>query len=455
MHLLQVLPVRPHEQQYLQVRTYGESEKREFYTVSIPADLPLFTHILSDNGYHVGYTGKGYAPGDPYYLGLERHPLIKSYNEQKESRIARNISENDYSANFNDFLDDRDKKQPFFFWFGGWEPHRDYQYRIGEDEADLDPELVEIPDFWPDHPIVRSDILDYYYEIMWFDTHLGGMIEKLEEIGELDNTIIIVTSDNGMPFPRAKVNLYDWGTRIPLAIRWGDKIVPGRVIDDFMLLTDFAPTLLEAAGLSIPEQMTGKSLMNIFTSHLGGILEIERDHVITALERHTYTRPDGETYPMRAIRTHDFLYIRNFKPERWPAGNPDFISSNKTFFGDVDAAPTKSFMVQYREKYPFQYELSFGKRPFEELYQVHKDKYQVNNIAENPLYKSVKDSLASKLISTLEATGDPRVSGEDPWQHYIYHQYDGFGSVFNSILSKSERDRAALRPSHQPAFIID
>lgn len=422
---------------------------------SVPPNLPLFTHLLDDDGYHVGYTGKGWSPGDSHYLGLKRDPLIKEYNEILEGRIDEMISPVNYSANFNEFLKARKDDEPFFFWFGAREPHREYSYGVGENEANLDPKQVNVPDFWPDVPLVRLDITDYYYEIMWFDSHLGSIIEKLEKTGELDNTIIIVTSDNGMPFPRAKVNLYDWGTHMPLAIRWGDKIRPGRVVDDFVSHADFAPTILEAAGLDVPQQMNGKSLMNIFESEKSGQIEKERDKVFTANERHTYCRPDGATYPMRAIRTEDYLYIRNFEPDRWPTGGPDFISSNKETHGDVDGSPTKSYMLSKQDEYPKEFNLVFGKRPLEELYLVKNDLSQVKNLAQIPDYKSVKDSLAGLLLARLKATADPRVEGKDPWQNYIYHQYDGFGAIYNRILPKSEQERARLRPSHQPKWEIE
>ena len=177
--------------------------------------------------------------------------------------------------------------------------------------------------------------------------------------------------------------------------------------------------------------------------------------MFTATERHTWCRPDGATYPVRAIRTRDFLYIRNYEPDRWPTGGPEFVSSNKTFHGDVDACPLKSFMLVKQGIYPEEFDLCFGKRPSEELYLVRQDISQVNNLAEDPRYQSVKDSLWNILASYLKATGDPRIEGKDPWQDYVYHQYDGFGSVYNKILPPSERARARLRPSHQPKWIIE
>ena len=174
---------------------------------SIPPDLPLVTHLLADAGYHIGYTGKGWAPGKWDYLGLQRPPLLNEYNEQKESHIAYGIDTRDYTANFEDFLENRPENAPFFFWFGPTEPHREYAYGAGEKEAGLDPTMVEVPAFWPDVSVVRTDILDYLYEIQWYDTYIAEMLEKLEAMGELDNTIIVATSDNGMPFSQGQSNL--------------------------------------------------------------------------------------------------------------------------------------------------------------------------------------------------------------------------------------------------------
>ena len=417
---------------------------------SIPPDIPLFTHLLADAGYHVGYTGKGWAPGNWSDLGLDREPLIKAYNDRLEVEIAEFIDRRDYTANFEDFLEDRQEGAPFFFWMGTTEPHREYQYGVGEKEAGHNLDEIDVPPFLPDHEIVRRDIADYYYEIEWLDTHLASTLEVLEERGELDNTLVVVTSDNGMPFPRAKVNLYDWGTRMPLAIRWGKEVPAGRTIDDFVSHTDFAPSFLEAAGVDIPNVITGRSLLSMLRSESSGRVEEARDHVYTALERHTYCRPDGATYPARALRTYDYLYIRNFEPDRWPTGGPSFVSSNKTFHGDIDACPTKTVMMEGQETYPRLYELGFGKRPLEELYRVADDPGQIHNLAGDANYAAVKDSLYDIMETHLRATGDPRIEGQDPWQDIVYHQTTGFGSTYNELLSPAERARARLRPSNHP-----
>src|SRR4029079_6179822 len=132
---------------------------------------------------------------------------------------------------------------------------------------------VVVPPYLPDDEIVRNDLLDYAVEIEWFDNHLGRIIKQIEDAGELDNTIIVVTSDNGMSFPRVKGAIYEDACHMPLAIRWPKGIKAGRVVDDFVSFIDLAPTFLEAAGATNPDQMTGKSLMALLKAENSGIVD--------------------------------------------------------------------------------------------------------------------------------------------------------------------------------------
>ncbi|MFC2115866.1 hypothetical protein ACFLTU_05285 [Bacteroidota bacterium] len=154
--------------------------------------------------------------------------------------------------------------------------------------------------------------------------------------------------------------------------------------------------------------------------------------------------------PVVIRRTHDYLYIRNFEADRWPTGGPEYISSNKTNHGDVDACPTKAFLVANQENMPGYYDLNFGKRPSEELYEVHTDPGQIKNLANDPSYSEVREDLSQKLLEYLRETGDPRVEGKDPWKEHIYHQASGYGSTYNMSLPEHERERAKLRPSNHP-----
>lgn len=411
-------------------------------------EYPLFTHLLEDAGYHVGFVGKPWAPGDWRAGGLTRHPNGKEYAARLESDPPLGIDTRDYAANFDDFLSDRPDNAPFMFWFGCTEPHREYDVGIGL-RSGLKAEKIVVPPYLPDSPEVRSELLDYYFEIEHFDKHLSRMLAKLEEIGELDNTIVVVTSDNGMPFSRTKSTLYDAGVRMPTAIRWG-RAPGGRVVDDFVGHIDFAPTFLEAASLTMPETITGRSLVALLKSKEHGQIEVSRSSIVTGLERHTYCRPSGGTYPIRAIRTHDYLYIRNFSPDRWPTGGPTFISSNKAPHGDIDDGPFKDFMLRDQTRIDFQlaFELGFGKRPLEELYAVKSDPHQIKNLANDPAHAAAKQRLWNQLREYLQNTRDPRVSGQDPWQAYIYRQTEGFGATFNMSLSEEERAIARMRGKH-------
>ncbi len=404
---------------------------------AMPPRYPVFTHLLEDAGYAVGNTAKTWAPGNWSYLGQSRPPAGRSFNDRKLTPPVPGLDSRDYAANFADFLATRQPGQPFFFWYGGTEPHRAYTKGYG---ASLGKRItdIDVPPFWPDSEEVRHDILDYCAETEWFDTQLGRMLTLLEQRNELDNTLVIVTSDNGMPFPRAKVNLYDWGTHMPLAMRWPKSLPQGRTVQSFVHHMDLAPTILEAAGISPPSSMTGRSLLPLAKAD-----DPSRDHVITGFERHTMCRPNGATYPMRAIRTATHLYIRNFTPSRWPTGG-EFLSSNRTPHGDVDAGPTPDFMLANRQRFPRQFNLCFGRRPAEELYDLRSDPWQTRNLA------PARTPLRAQLEAYLKSTGDPRILGQDPWQAYPYHQTSGYGASFNSTLPTAERDAARNLPRHKP-----
>ena len=361
---------------------------------------PVYPLLLEDAGYKIGHYRKSWGPGD--ISNWERHPVGDNFND----------------VGFAGFLEEREADQPFCFWLGTSDPHRPYDRGSGI-RSGMDPEKIRMFECFPDHEIVRSDVADYYYEVQRFDTLVASAIALLEEYGELENTIIVVTGDHGMPFPRCKSNNYDSGARIPLAIRWGSKIKnPGRVLEDFISTTDLAPTFLDIAGVSIPEVMTGKSFKDLLTSSKEGFIDKEnRSYVLHGKERHVPGQEENMGgYPVRAIRNHDFLYIRNFKPERWPSGTPNYKEAIIPYcwLGDCDNGPTKTYMVENKDKdelHQMLYDLSFGKRPAEELYDCRKDPEQLVNLSDDEDYATIREELSALLMEQLEATGDPRVLG--------------------------------------------
>jgi N-sulfoglucosamine sulfohydrolase len=367
---------------------------------TLDESIPVYPLLLEDAGYKIGHYRKSWGPGD--ISNWERHPAGPDYSE----------------GGFASFMAERPDDQPFCFWLGSWDPHRPYEPGTGEGSG-MDLERIRLYECFPDDPVVRSDVADYYYEVQRFDTLVADAIRVLEEYGELENTIIVVTGDNGMPFPRCKANNYDTGVRMPLAVRWGKGIKKrGRVLDDFISFTDLAPTFLELAGVEIPEVMTGRSMVNLLVSTQQGFVDtINRGYVLHGKERHVPAQEENMGgYPSRAIRNHDFLYIRNFEPDRWPAGTPNFLNAVIPYcwLGDCDNGPTKTYMVENRELDDLHrrlYDLAFAKRPAEELYDCRNDPGQMVNLAGDPDYAKVREALSGQLMEQLRLTGDPRVIG--------------------------------------------
>lgn len=388
---------------------------------TLPAKFATYTELLAEAGYSVGYTGKGWSPGRLEAGGRKTNPAGEPFNRKKLKPPFRGIRATDYAANFQDFLEQASDDQPFCFWLGTSEPHRGFQPGSGK-LSGKDSAKAIVPPIFPDNGIVRNDILDYLVEVEHFDSMVARAIATLEARGQLDNTIVVVTSDHGMPFPRAKASLYDAGSRVPLAIRWPNGIKnAGREISSFVNLSDLAATFLEAAGLRIPEMMTSHSLTAVFNGNDSDGL----DAAFIAMERHDGCRKGGKGYPCRAIRTKEYLYIHNFEPTRWPSGSPDpGVCARSMPFGEIDTSPTKTFMMEHRNENGVARlaELAFGMRPAEELYDLKNDPHQMVNVAGTAAMAQTQASLRRRLFDHLRKTHDPRVvGGAVDWDYYPYY----------------------------------
>ncbi len=173
---------------------------------TLPKKFDTYTGLLEGAGYFIGFTGKGWGPGRLKPGGRSRNPAGREFGKHTLERRPPGMSDKDYARNFEDFLSQRPNDRPFCFWLGTHEPHR--RYKLGSGVASgKDPRKVVVPPYLPDHDVVRRDILDYYVEVEHFDSMVGRALASLEQAGELDNTIVVVTSDHGMPFPRAKASL--------------------------------------------------------------------------------------------------------------------------------------------------------------------------------------------------------------------------------------------------------
>ena len=365
----------------------------------LPERFAVYPDLLEAAGYAIGYSGKGWGPGRAEPGGRTRNPAGPQFKS------------------FDAFIEQREGR-PFCFWFGSTDPHRPYDAGSGA-AAGLKADTVRVPAFLPDTPEVRSDMLDYYFEVQRFDRDLGRILATLEKINELDNTLVIVTSDNGMPFPRAKANVYDAGARMPLAIRWPAQVRAGQAIEDFVTHADMAPTLLEAVGVKPLDAMTGRSVLGL----LRGERPTARDRVFIERERHANVRQGDLSYPVRAVRTKDHLYIRNFRPDRWPAGDAQAYFSVGPF-GDIDGGPTKSLILERRDDSSVArfFQLATAKRPAEELYDLRRDPDQLENVAGRPEHATAQKRLRQLLDRWLRDTGDPRVTDDDDrWDRYPYY----------------------------------
>jgi N-sulfoglucosamine sulfohydrolase len=379
-----------------------------------PAKFKTYAEALAQAGYFVGKTGKGWAPGVAVDAeGKRRQMTGQPFDRHRTPPPAKHISANDYAANFRDFINKKPVLEPWAFWYGSTEPHRAYEYGAGikyggKKLTDID----RVPPFWPDNEKVRTDLLDYAYEIEHFDLHLGRMIALLEERGELENTLIVVTSDNGMPFPRVKGQEYELSNHLPLAIRWGNGINnPGRVINDYVSFIDFAPTFLEVAGVDWNAvgmaPSSGRSLTDIFNSPRDGFVNPSRDHVLIGKERHDIGRPYDWGYPIRGIVKNDMLFLRNYEPSRWPAGNPE------TGYLNCDGSPTKTVVLESRgdQRTRTYWDNNFGKRPEEELYNVAIDRDCMRNLADAATHARLLVELDKQMVRELKEQGDPRMEG--------------------------------------------
>ncbi|MFK5972385.1 MAG: sulfatase [Flavobacteriaceae bacterium] len=412
------------------------------HVIYFPPRFMTYQEVLLKNGYVTGHTGKGYAPGKTLTeAGDVRQVMGPAFNQKRLEPPTKYISQNDYSGNFADFLDKAPAGKPWSFWVGSLEPHRQYEYgsgkKIGSKTIDM---ISDFPPYWPDNETTRNDLLDYAFEIEDTDKHIARIMKTLRERKLLNNTLVVVTSDHGMPFPRVKGNQYENANHVPMAILWKGKMkIQGRKVDDYVSFIDLAPTFLEAAGInwqaSGMHPAAGQSLLKIITSEKSGQIEPLRDYVLVGKERHDTGRPDDVGYPIRGLYKNDMLYIKNYKIDRWPSGNPE------TGYLNTDGSPTKTQILNLRRNGvdPEFWKLNFGKRQEEELYDVQKDPFCIHNLANVPSFYKKKNALKSEMESRLLEQGDLRMRG---YGHLYEKSPMVEGRGFYRKLMKGEHPKA-------------
>lgn len=391
---------------------------------------------LQDGGYHIGLTYKlhmrasiiGGKQNIYDKAGRSLNQYSQFVSNAKDKAAAKGTILEQVRGNFRDFLANRQPGQPFFYSFNPTNTHRKWTRGSGKALWGLDPDDLKgkLPCVLPDNGVIREDMADYLGEAMAFDAACDVLLKEVEKMGELDNTIVAISGDHGAPgFPRGKCNMHDFGSRVLLAIRWPKHIAAGRDVNTPVSLIDLAPTFLAAAGLKSPDDPNGQDLLPALAP--GADDSKLRPWVLIGREVHVGSaRENNQPYPIRAIRTVDHLYIINFKPDRWPMGAPydikpdsapDFDTlANNTYAGfrDIDASPTKAWIVEHRNDDNMAGFLKFawGKRPAEELYDLRKDPFQMNNLAGNQEYEAVREKLRGELMTDLKANKDPRLAND-------------------------------------------
>lgn len=366
-----------------------------------PRKLQVFTDMLSAAGYEVGYSGKGWSPGDYESQGWPHNPAGKQFKS------------------FAEFMSKRDAAKPFFFWNGNTDTSLNKWRYEPEGWAGLDPQSVKVPPMLPDADEVRLSMLAYYGAVGRMDLDAGRCIAELESRMLMDETMVVYTSDNGWQMPRGLANCYDTGARVPLAIRWPRRIQAGQRADEFVSLADFAPTFLEIAGLEPSPEMTARSFRDVLE---GRPSAVPREHVFIERERHANVRRGNLSYPIRGIRTRDHLYLWNLRPDRWPAGDPKAYFAVGDF-GDVDGSRAKEFILANQDRPEMRrfFELNFAKRPAEELYDLRNDPHQLTNLAGRPEHAAAKKELRARVEKWMRDTADPRVDPNcDAWDKFPY-----------------------------------
>lgn len=396
-------------------RNFWELEEGAFIQAWLPAKFPVLPDLLTAGGYHAGYTGKGWGPGVPPPSRGRRNPAGTAYNEVKRGTLEDGISPIDYAGNFERFLSARPAGKPFSFWVGCLEPHdpvgADNHLKLAAQHG-LTPEAIKVPGFLPDTPGIRRHRANMLYEVCHADADLGRILRILEERGELSNTLVIVTSDNGTQLLRSKANAYDWGVREPLAIMWPAHIKPGRRVDDFVNFADFAPTILHAAGLPVPPSMSGRSFLDILLSPASGRLDPTRGWTVAGLEWHGELEPVN--LAVRMIRDERYQYLINYGtgPRLAPSARPplpdrDFERTAATagetelVLKHPDHPTVKPFLTLLRDA-----------RPREELYDCEADPWELKNLADSPAHAAVKARLKAQLEAYQRQTKDPRITGD-------------------------------------------
>ena len=287
---------------------------------------------------------------------------------------------------------ERENDQPFYAQFNITDTHRDFS---PDPVNPIDPDEVEIPPYYPDHPLIRKDWAMWLESVQVFDRKVGEVLQRLDDDGLIDNTMVFIISDHGRAHIRDKQFLYDGGMRVPCIVRWPGRVDAGVVSDSMVSGIDFAPTSLSLAGLDVPEVFEG----NVFL----GAEAKKREHVVSARDR-----CDGTVDRIRCVRTKTHKYIRNYYPDRPYMQFNGYKKQQYPLWTLAPLLKTQGKLNEAQEKF------LAPCRPYEELYDLTSDPYELNNLAADESSAGILDDLSSRLDKWAEKYGDEGEVLESP-----------------------------------------
>ena len=363
-------------------------------------DVPFFTDILRENGYWVGLDGRHqHLDGRNREAAHVDEVLVREGMRNLDTRFdhfvraARTRGEDLEKVDemVASALDSVPKGKPFFLYFGFNQPHR----RFGLEHEGIDPSALSLPPDWPDTLEVRLDYARYIDDVRELDYGFGKIMDWLEAQQLKENTLVVFMGDNGEALLRGKGTLLDRGTHVPLIIRWPGMAQPGSESDLLISGIDLAPTLLQAAGVSVPEEMDG---MSFLPELLGRSMEGRR-YVYAERGWHwgPITRTDGLDFN-RSVTSHRYRLIYNVLPGR--SYTPVDMPGSEAWIS-IHASRAGGKLSELHERLYFQ-----NPRPILELYDLDKDPYELENLAENQAYAETVDQLRKRLEAWMISQHD-------------------------------------------------
>lgn len=347
----------------------------------LPDDQVRFPELLREAGYYTALSGKNHMFG-------------------KEDRAFDKITRGGEPGGSSDWVQlvrDRPKDQPFFFWFAAYDAHRGW--KVSDHAPEYEPDDVVVPPYNVDGPVTREDLALYYHEVSRFDHFVGKVRAELERQGVLDHTFLVVSSDNGRPFPRAKSRLYDSGIKTPWVVHFPELIKQGAVTQSFVSTIDLSATCLELAGVGIPECVQGRSFVPVLKDPKASV----RDVVFAEQNWHVYHNQS------RLVRWGDFAYIRNYFPNQMNLCSESDITypaGKELWEAQAEGRGHKNYWQTF-----------VNPCPKEELYDLSRDPDQLTNLAEQAAMADALKQGREMLAEWTRQTGDTVPDNPTPNRH--------------------------------------